>query len=246
MGKLLGAKIGDYHTLTDFGLYLKVGSPKISDAEVDEYLVQVPGSDTLLNLTDALDGRPHYKKRTITMELLCRAPKKTWSNLYSQIANAIHGKWLQCKFDDDPSFYWEGLWSVSMTRNRFSSAFTITGTCDPFKRSVYDGSDDWLWDDLVFDTAIIRNYTDIQLKANKDITVTVTGAPRAAGIYFKRSEDAADIAVSLNGLEVGILAKSTEWQYIEGLHMPDGVVGTLIFAASADCSISIRYLGGSL
>ena len=180
------------------------------------------------------------------MELLCRAPKKTWPTLYSRIANAIHGKWLQCKFDNDPSFYWEGLWSVSMTRDRLSSAFTITGTCSPFKRSVYDGSDDWLWDDLVFDTAIIRNYTDIQLKANKDITVTVTGAPRAAGIYFKRSETAADIAVSLNGLEVGILAKSTEWQYIEGLHMPDGVVGTLIFSASADCSISIRYLGGSL
>ena len=76
MAKLQGAKIGDYHTLTDWGLYLKVGSPKISDAEVDEYLVKVPGSDTLLNLTDALDGRPHYKKRTITMELLCRAPKK--------------------------------------------------------------------------------------------------------------------------------------------------------------------------
>ena len=27
MAKLLGAKIGDYHTLTDWGLYLKVGSP---------------------------------------------------------------------------------------------------------------------------------------------------------------------------------------------------------------------------
>ena len=75
MAKLQGAKIGDYHTLTDWGLYLKVGSPKISSAEVDEYLVQVPGSDTLLNLTSSLDGRPHYKKRTITMELLCRAPK---------------------------------------------------------------------------------------------------------------------------------------------------------------------------
>ena len=47
MAKLQGAKIGDYHTLTDWGLYLKVGSPKISDAEVDEYLVKVPGSDTL-------------------------------------------------------------------------------------------------------------------------------------------------------------------------------------------------------
>ena len=51
MAKLLGAKIGDYHTLNDWGLYLKVGSPKIGAAEVDEHLVQVTGSDTLLNLT---------------------------------------------------------------------------------------------------------------------------------------------------------------------------------------------------
>ena len=39
MAKLLGAKIGDYHTLKDWGLYLKVGSPKIGAAEPEEYLV---------------------------------------------------------------------------------------------------------------------------------------------------------------------------------------------------------------
>lgn len=246
MGKLLGAQIGDHHTLKDWGLYLKVGSPKISAPETDEYLVQVPGSDTLLNLTNALDGRPHYKKRTITMELLCTAPKKQWPTIYSDLANAIHGQWLQCRFDDDPGFYWEGLWSVDMSKDRLSSTVTITGTCNPFKRSVYDGTDDWLWDDFNFETDIVRNYTDLPLKANTDYALTITGAPRAAGIYFKRSEDVADIAVSLNGFEVGILAKSTEWQYIEGLLMPDGVVGTLVFAASADCSVSIKYLGASL
>lgn len=128
-------------------------------------------------------------------------------------------------------------------RDRLSSTFTITGTCNPFKRSVYDGTNDWLWDDFNFETDIVRNYTDIPLKANKDVQVSITGAPRAAGIYFQRSETAANIAVSLNGFEVGILAKSTDWQYIEGLTMPDGVVGTLVFAASADCSISIKYLG---
>jgi hypothetical protein len=246
MAKLLGAKIGNFHTLTDWALYLKVGSPKISPPETDEYLVQVPGSDTLLNLTNALDGRPHYKKRTITMELLCTAPKKQWPTIYSNLANAIHGKWLQCKFDDDPGFYWEGLWSVDMSKDRLSSTVTITGTCNPFKRSVYDGSNDWLWDDFSFETDIVRNYTNIPLKAGEDKEVSITGAPRAAGIYFQRSETAADIAVSLNGFEVGILAKSTEWQYIEGLRMPDGVVGTLVFAASADCSVSIKYLGASL
>lgn len=246
MGKLLGAQIGGHHTLKDWALYLKVGSPKISPPETDEYLVQVPGSDTLLNLTNALDGRPHYKKRTITMELLCTAPKKQWPTIYSNLANAIHGKWLQCKFDDDPGFYWEGLWSVDMSKDRLSSTVTITGTCNPFKRSVYDGSNDWLWDDFSFETDIVRNYTNIPLKAGEDKEVSITGAPRAAGIYFQRSETAADIAVSLNGFEVGILAKSTEWQYIEGLRMPDGVVGTLVFAASADCSVSIKYLGASL
>ena len=188
----------------------------------------------------------HYKKRTITMELLCNAPKSKWPSIESTIANAIHGKWLQCKFDEDPTWYWEGLWKISPSRDRLSSTFTITGTCNPFKRSVYDGTNDWLWDDFNFEYDIVRNYTDIPLKANEDVQVSITGAPRAAGIYFKRSETAADIAVSLNGFEVGILAKSTDWQYIEGLTMPDGVVGTLIFAASADCSISIRYLGGSL
>ena len=246
MSKLLGAQIGKYHTLRDWGLYLKVGSPKIDPAEVDEYLVQVPGADTLLNLTNAMDDKPHYKKRTITMELLCMEPKNKWPGIYSQIANAIHGKWLQCKFDEDPRYYWSGLWHVSMSRDRLSSTFTITGTCNPFKRSVYDGSDDWLWDDFNFDTDIVRNYTNIPLKANEDVQVPITGAPRAAGIYFKRSEDAADIAVSLNGFEVGVLAKSTEWQYISGLKMPDGVVGVLVFAASADCNISIKYLGASL
>ena len=234
MAKLLGAKIGDYHTLKDWGLYLKVGSPKIGAAEVDEYLVQVTGSDTLLNLTAWDDGKVHYKKRTITMELLCNAPKSKWPSIESTIANAIHGKWLRCKFDEDSAWYWEGLWKVSPSRDRLSSTFTITGTYD------------WLWDDFNFETDIVRNYTDIPLKAGEDKEVSITGAPRAAGIYFQRSETAADIAVSLNGFEAGILAKSTDWQYIEGLTMPDGVVGTLVFSASADCSISIKYLGASL
>ena len=61
MAQLLGAKIGNFHTLTDWGLYLKVGSPKIGAAEPEEYLVQVTGSDSLLNLTTWDDGKVHYK-----------------------------------------------------------------------------------------------------------------------------------------------------------------------------------------
>lgn len=243
----LGAQIGGYHTFRDWGLKFYKGYPQIGKAETDKLLVNVTGSDSILNLTAWDDGKVHYKQRTITLSMVCSAPRRKWKALYSEISNAIHGRWLQCRFDDDPAWYWEGIWSVSFTPDELKTGtFTITGTCNPFKRSVYDGTNDWLWDDFNFEYDIVRNYTDIPLKANEDVQVSITGAPRAAGIYFKRSEDAADIAVSLNGFEVGILAKSTDWQYIEGLTMPDGVVGTLVFAASADCSISIKYLGASL
>nr|DAJ56946.1 MAG TPA: distal tail protein [Caudoviricetes sp.] len=243
---LKGAKIGNYHTLKDWGLLMKVGSPKIGPAEVDEYLVQVPGSDTMLNLTNSLDGKPHYKKRTITMEFKCIAPKKTWSTLHSTIANAIHGKWLQCVFDDDGAWYWEGLWKVSFTPAEFYCVFTITGTCNPFKIGVYDGSNDWLWDTFNFEKDVVRNYTGIQLTANTETSVPISGAPRTVGVYFKRDETEADISLSLNGSKVAQLAKATDWQYIEGLQFPDDADFTLVFTASIDCKISIRYLGGSL
>ena len=99
------AKLGNYDTLATWGLYMKVGSPNIGEPEPDETLVQIPGSDTLLNLTTSLDGKVHYKKRSITMELLCTAPKRLWKVLQSRLHNALEGKWLQCVFDDDPSWY---------------------------------------------------------------------------------------------------------------------------------------------
>lgn len=243
----LGAQIGKYHTFRDWGLKLLKGYPQIGKAETDQYLVKITGSDTILNLTSWDNGKVHYKQRTITMSMVCDAPRRKWKALYSEISNAIHGQWLQCRFDDDPSWYWEGIWGVTFTPDDLKTGvFTITGTCNPFKRSIYDGSNDWLWDNFNFEQDVIREYQDIPLKKNTDKEVSIVGAPRAAGIYFKRSETAADIAVSLNGFEVGILAKSTDWQYIEGLTMPDGVVSTLVFAASADCSITIKYLGASL
>ena len=46
MAALQGVKIGDYHTLKDWGLYLVVGGTIVGPAEPDEsLLVKVPFSD---------------------------------------------------------------------------------------------------------------------------------------------------------------------------------------------------------
>lgn len=82
---LMGAQIGNVHTLKDLGLYLKVGSPMISGAEPETMLVNVPGSDFILDLSRALDGEVHYKQRTIKLELICKSPKKQWSTIQSAL-----------------------------------------------------------------------------------------------------------------------------------------------------------------
>ena len=44
---------------SDFGLWLKRGSPQIGKPETDSMLVEVPGADFLLDLTRSVDGSVH-------------------------------------------------------------------------------------------------------------------------------------------------------------------------------------------
>lgn len=157
MQKLLGAKIGELHTLHDLGLVFMVGSPLISGAEPDKKLVQVPGADFLLDLSRSVDGQVHYLQRTIKMEFKCIHPPSEWHKVQSELENALQGRWLRCIFDNDPANFWEGLWTVSpQTRDKHFETFTITGTCNPYKynSTAYDGAD-WLWDDFFFDDDVI-------------------------------------------------------------------------------------------
>lgn len=157
MAALQGVQLGDYHTLKDWGLYLVVGGTTVGEAEVDEHLVKVPGGDRLLNLTKALDGKVHYTQRKITITLKCVKPKKYWPNVQRTLENALQGQWLRCIFDDDPSWYWEGLWKVApQSRDRWENVFVITGTCNPHKISLTaEAGADWLWDPFNFETDTI-------------------------------------------------------------------------------------------
>lgn len=242
------AKLGNYDTLATWGLYMEVGSPNIGEPEPDETLVQVTGSDTLLNLTTALDGKVHYKKRSITMKLRCTAPKKQWKALQSRLHNALEGKWLQCVFDDDPSWYWEGLWHVKFVTGLLSATVTITGTCNPYKYAAYDGSQTINWDEVFAGTqSIPKDYRSITLPANTSVNVTIYGAPHTAAIYFKRSESTAYISVKADtSSSIVKLAKTTDWQYLDGLEIPDASNVVLTFAAVSNSSIIIKCLGASL
>lgn len=158
MAALQGVQLGDYHTLKDWGLYIVVGGTTVGPAEPDQsLLIKVPFSDRILDLSKSLDGKVHYTQRKITITLKCVKPKKLWPSIQSALENALQGQWLRCIFDDDPSWYWEGYWTVTpQSRDRWENVFAISGICNPYKVSLTAAAGaDWLWDTFNFETDTI-------------------------------------------------------------------------------------------
>lgn len=118
---------------------------KISSPEPDLQLVDVPGRDAPLDLTEALlDGYVHYKTRTITLQLLAvhkpHVSYLQWETLFSDLRTATHGRRLRCILSNDADNYWEGRWKVDCEQiSRNVAYITITGICDPYKVNMTTG-----------------------------------------------------------------------------------------------------------
>jgi len=123
---------------SDFGLWLKRDSPQIGKPETDSMLVEVPGADFLLDLTRAVDGSVHYKKRKITMEFVCDRPKVQWASIRAQLEALLQGQWLRFYFTRDGEL-WDGLFDVEMKPGDHNATVSIKVTCDPFRKGRATG-----------------------------------------------------------------------------------------------------------
>ena len=118
---------------SDFGLWLKRDSPQIGKPETDSTLVEVPGADFLLDLTRAVDGSVHHKKRNISMEFVCDRPKAQWASIRAQLEALLQGQWLHFYFVLDGEV-WAGQLDVEMTPGEYKATVKITATCDPWPK----------------------------------------------------------------------------------------------------------------
>lgn len=121
-------------THADYGLLL--ASKSITAPEVKTNLVEVPGMDGALDLSDALTGEPAYKNRKISISLIGvkAVSGKEWPSAISDFCNAVHGKRLKISFPEDTAHYYAGRLSVgqiSISGGKQSIAVEVD--CDPWK-----------------------------------------------------------------------------------------------------------------
>lgn len=129
-----GAIFNDKHTYRDWGLLMK-SRPLISPPEPKTKLIEVPGSDIVIDLTERLTGAIHYKMRTIRFEFVVMADRERWAALHSEIMNYLHGKSVKIIMDDDSNYYYTGRVTVGdLDPEKKTAVLTMEAHVEPYKR----------------------------------------------------------------------------------------------------------------
>lgn len=166
-----------YHTLRDWGL--AIGNNNcIGEPEQETFYLDVPGADGFLDYSEALTGRPVFKKRGIEISLGGKMARSRWQSFVSTLRILLHGKRVRVVFDDFPGYYWEGRAEVTdFNRVREIGTFKLRiPQADPYGCSLNDNSmADWLWDPFDFELGVIDDPIHIMLTAASPTAVcTIT------------------------------------------------------------------------
>ena len=132
-----GVIMGDKHTYRDWGLLLK-SRPEVSPPRPKLKLIDVPGSDNVIDLTQSLTGQVHYEQRTISFEFITMAERERWSSLYSDILKTLHGKSVRIIMDDDPNFYYTGrVMAGNLEPDKKMAVLRMEAKVEPYKRERF-------------------------------------------------------------------------------------------------------------
>lgn len=128
--------IGSKNTWDDWHL-VPSSRPLVSPPGLKTHFVDLPGGDGVLDLSEALAGKPIYGNRTGSWEFIVMNDYQNWELLYSEIMNYLHGKTYHAILDDDPSYYYDGRFSLEeWASNKDWSTVKIQYSLAPYKLST--------------------------------------------------------------------------------------------------------------
>ena len=133
-----GVTFGNKHSYRAWKLLLK-SKPVVSPPKPKTKLIQVPGTNTVIDLTESLTGgEVKYEPRIIRCEFYVVGGRSKWSAVYSAVLNEIHGKKMKIIMDDDPNYYYLGRVTIDdIYSNESAASIVISAEVEPYKRAKY-------------------------------------------------------------------------------------------------------------
>lgn len=133
-----GVTFGNKHSYRTWRMLL-ASHPEISPPAPKTKLIQVPGSNAVIDLTESLTGgEVKYEPRSIRCVFYVIGGRSKWPAVYSAVLNEVHGKRMKITLDKDPNWYYEGRVVVDQFDSDESSAtIVITAEVEPYKKAKY-------------------------------------------------------------------------------------------------------------
>lgn len=123
-----------YDPWDEWGLALC--SREIEAPEVQTHLVEIPGRDGYLDLTETLDGYVHYYNREVSLEFKALT-RDGFFDAYGEFATITHGQKIKIYFPDESDLYFYGRCTLDKTELSNDSSWggyiTLIADCDPYR-----------------------------------------------------------------------------------------------------------------
>jgi len=220
----------DFHLIPRRRLY--IGPP-----EAKTSLVDIPGGDGYMDVSEAPDGRAHYGARTASWEFeVEREYRRLYPSLYSKIMNYLHNRNMRIILDDDPHYFYVGRAAVNQfLSEEMAATVVIDVTTQPFKYETSMSTEDWLWDPFNFETDYVRGYG--RMRVDGERTVDIPGGRKPViPTFIVESDDGEPMTLTYRGaayrLDVGETKRS-------GVFITSGI-NTMTFNGKGYVSIEFR------
>lgn len=126
-----GTDFGGIHSHRDLNLIQQ--TVEVDPAEPKLNLVEIPGADGAVDMTEQPAGRVTYNTRKITWTFALY-PGENWDSKHRQVSNALNGRRCNITLDSDPAYYYQGRLSVSKHKvDGVLRQITVVAICQPYK-----------------------------------------------------------------------------------------------------------------
>lgn len=165
---------GDKNTWDDWHL-VPSSRPLFNPPTVKTKIIDIPGANGNLDLSDSLTKYPVYNNREGQLEFIVMNDYWEWYDAYSTIMNYLHGQTMKAILEDDQEWYYIGRFSVnSWKSSKDYSRIVIDYSVKPFKYFIRGTLENWLWDPFNFKTGIIPKsiFGNITIEGSKTLEFT--------------------------------------------------------------------------
>ena len=130
---LVDGETNSFNTFTDWHL-IPNSRPVISMPEQKKQMVDVPGGNSVVDLSMSLNKYPLFNRRSGTLTFTVN-PDYDAESIRQDLVYKLHGRRMNMTLSDDPNFYYTGYFSVVWTSNEDGSSpqVEIEYDLEPYK-----------------------------------------------------------------------------------------------------------------